>query len=440
MPIRTARPRTSIPFALVLAAIACDADRGASAKPAAVAPSAPAASASASVARVVEPQLAPPAVAPSASDVQKLGWSTTALGDDLLARVDASGAGNVVYAPASISAALAMTYAGARGNTAAEMAKTLHFDALGTPGDSLHVAWNQQLASWSVTSEKEPRLEVANRLFGQKGYAFVPAFLALTRDRYGAPLEPVDFIGATEAARLRINEWVSDRTAKAIPNLLAPGVLDGDSRLALVNAVHFKGAWSQPFEPSATRAEPFEAAPGSKVDVPTMRGEIDGRYVDGKDAQIVALPFKSAGALSLELDVVLPKAGAAPSFAAWSRAIDGGGHAAVDLSLPKFKIGSSFQLGKTLAEMGMPTAFLPAADFGAMATGGKLFISSVVHQAMLDVSESGAEAAAATAVVMSDESARMTVRMRVDRPFYVMIRDRKSGALLFAAHVRNPKG
>jgi serpin B len=216
-------------------------------------------------------------------------------------------------------------------------------------------------------------------------------------------------------------------------------VLDADSKLALVNAVHFKGAWAQPFVAEATRAEGFETAPGTKVDVPTMRGEIETRYVDGKDAQIVALPFKSEGALSLELDVVLPKGGAATSFASWSRAIEGGGHAAVDLSLPKFKIGSSFQLAKTLGEMGMPTAFLPSADFGAMTGESKLHISAVVHQAVLDVNESGAEASAATAVVMADEAAHLAVRMRVDRPFYVMIRDRKSGALLFAAHVRNPK-
>jgi serpin B len=446
---------------------ACDVGVGATVKPSANSASAPpaktangaSASASASAIASAAPSaspLAPPAVAPPASDVAKLADATVSLADDLLARLDGASSreakdandasANVVYAPASISAALAMTYGGARGPTAVELAKTLHFDALGD--EKVHLAWNQLLASWSSRATdnggEEPRLDVANRLFGQKDDGFLPAFVALTRDRYGAPIEPVDYRGATESARLRINQWVSDRTAKAIPSLLAPGILSPASRLALVNAVHLKGAWAQPFVPEATRRESFESTPGTKVDVPTMHGLIDTRFVDGKDAQIVALPFHSAGALDLEVDVVLPRAptdGAAaakPSVREWAKSIDAAGWAEVSLSLPRFKIGSSFELSSTLAAMGMPSAFGAGADFSGMTGTKDLFVSAVVHQAVLDVNESGAEASAATAVVMTDKGMPAYVPMRVDRPFYVMIRDHKSGAVLFVAHVRTP--
>jgi serpin B len=445
----------SIALVSLASTVACDAGLGPTDRPSATAaavaaPSAsPAASSAASSAIVVSPSpLAPPSLAPPASDVAKLADATVSLADDLLARLDPGSAkastANLVYAPASISAALAMTYAGARGPTAAEMSKTLHFDALG--GDALHVAWNQLLASWSASGPKpekgaeEPRLEVANRLFGQKDYAFLPAFVSLTRDRYGAPIEPVDYRGATEASRLHINQWVSDHTAKAIPSLLVPGILSPSSRLALVNAVHLKGAWAQPFVPEATRAASFEVAPGTKLDVPTMHGLIDTRFVDAKDAQIVALPFRSAGAFDLEVDVVLPRAGtlATPSVREWAKSIDGAGYAEVSLSLPRFKIGSSFELSSTLAAMGMPSAFGAGADFSGMTGTKDLSVTAVVHQAVLDVNESGAGASAATAVVMNEMGMPAYVPMRVDRPFYVMIRDHKSGAVLFVAHVRNP--
>ncbi len=377
-----------------------------------------------------------------ASDVAKLAQATVALGDDLLGRIDDHG--NVVFAPASISAALAMTYAGARGATATEMQKTLHFDGLGAgapDGDArLHLAWNQLLSSWSAgaASAEGPRLDVANRLFGQAGRAFVPAFVSLTSDRYGAPFESVDY-RATEPTRLHINQWVSDRTAKSIPSLLRPADLSPDAKLTLVNAVHVKGAWAQPFAPAETRNGAFTTSPGVAFEVPTMHGALDSRFYDGKEAQIVALPFRGDGSLDLEIDVVLPRPGAAPSLRAWSEGIDHAGYAEVSLSLPRFRVGSAFELSSTLAKLGMPSAFGSAADFSGMTGARDLQISSVVHQAVLEVNESGAEASAATAVVMNERAMAVHASMRVDRPFYVMLRDHKSGAVLFVSHVRDPR-
>jgi serpin B len=310
-----------------------------------------------------------------------LGRATVALGDDLLARVDEKG--NVVFAPASVSAALSMTWAGARGDTATQMAKTLHLDGL-SGGDAAsgraHAAWGALLASWSVKGEKEPVVEVANRLFGQQGYPFTPAFLALTKDRYGAALEPVDYVGATEAARGTINKWVSERTAKAIPELIGKGVLDKDTRLTLVNAIHLKGAWIEPFNAAATSPAKFHA-PGGDVDVPTMNGVRHARWAETKDAQIVSLPFASAGAYDLELDVVLPseKAGK-PSLTAWSAAIDAAEQTHVSLSLPRFKVSSNLPLSKTLAAMGMPDAFSKEkADFSGIDGKKDLYVWAVVH-------------------------------------------------------------
>lgn len=383
-------------------------------------------------------------------DAAKIADTTLALGDDLLGRLDDKG--NVVFAPASVAAALAMTYGGARGTTATEMAKTLHLDGLEQA--KVHAAWSALLASWNATSAtsakgpKEPQVEIANRLFGQQGHSFLPAFLALTKDSYGAALEPVDYVGAAEKARVKINQWVSERTAKAIPELVAKGVLDKDTRLTLVNAIHLKGAWVEPFHPAATQPAKFHA-PGGDVDVPTMNGLRHARFAESKDAQIIALPFASAGAYDLELDVVLPTlptapakgaAEAKPSLRAWSAAIDAAESTMVTLSLPRFKVNGSFGLAPTLAAMGMPSAFTRAADFSGIDGTKELLLSAVVHQAVLDVYESGAEASAATAVAMGIKGlARPALVMRVDRPFYVMIRDHKTGAVLFVAHVRNPK-
>lgn len=435
-------------LAATTTALACACESG-GAKPPPAAPAADSsASASASAPATVAsaPPTTPPATSASAApttavskpEVAKVASSTVALGDDLLARLDASG--NVVFSPASVSAALAMTWAGARGETATQMAKTLHLDAM--EAEKVHVAYGALLASWSAKGEKEPVVEVANRLFGQQGYPFVPAFLALTKEHYGAPLEPVDYAGATEAARGTINRWVSDRTAKAIPELIAKGVLDKDTRLTLVNAIHLKGAWVEPFQPGGTVAAKFHA-PGGDVDAPTMNALRHARYAETKDAQLISMPFASAGAYELELDVVLPKQGstAKPSLATWSATLDAAESTTVSLALPRFKVNGSFALAKTLAAMGMPLAFARQADFSGIEAKKELYVSAVVHQAVLDVYEAGAEAAAATAVVMTTKGISLPRHtMTVDRPFYVMLRDRKSGAMLFVAHVRNPKG
>lgn len=447
-------PLLLVAAATIATATACGSS---GAKPTPVAPASSAADSSAPApAASVTDTPAPATSASSApatatkSDAAKIADSTVAFGDDLLARLDDK-PGNLVFAPASIAAALAMTYGGARGATATEMAKTLHVDGL--EESKVHASWSELLGSWNAPSvsakgAKEPQLEVANRLFGQQGYSFQPAFLALTKDRYGAALEPVDYVAATEGARAKINQWVSERTGKAIPELIAKGVLDKDTRLTLVNAIHLKGAWVEPFQPSATQPAKFHA-PGGDVDVPTMNGMRHGRFAITPDAQIIALPFASAGAFDLELDVVLPAIAPAPakgaevakpSLKAWSAAIDAAEDSVVSLALPRFKVSGNFGLAPTLAAMGMPLAFSRAADFSGIDGTKKLYVSAVIHQAVLDVFESGAEASAATAVAMGIKSAARSVRaMIVDRPFYVMIRDHKSGAVLFVAHVRNPK-
>ncbi len=414
----------------------------ASSASASAAPAAPSTSLSAASAAsaTTAPAIAPASADPKA-DVAKLADATVAFGEDLLARVDDKG--NVVFSPTSIEAALAMTSAGARGATAREIGKALHLEAL--EGERLHAAFGALLGSWSVKGSGEPELDVANRLYGQKGYPFVPDFVALTKERYGAELATVDYVGANEAARAQINGWVSERTNKAIQELIGKGVLNTDTRLTLVDAIHLKGSWTERFPAGATHPAKFHA-PGHDVEVPTMVGVRRTRFAEAPDAQIIALPFASAGAYELELDVVLPSAPAKgapqakPSLRAWTTALDAAAESTVTLTMPRFKIGSTFGLAPTLSAMGMPMAFSRDADFSGIDGKKDLYVQAVVHRAVLDVYETGAEAAAATAVVMGTKGLVIPAhKMTVDRAFYVLIRDRKSGALLFLAHVRDPK-
>jgi len=354
--------------------------------------------------------------------------------------------GNVVVSPASIAAALSMTYAGARGPTATEMAKALHLDA--SAAAKLHDDWQSLLSAWTAPDPKGVTLQVANRLFTDDGYALDPAYVTLTRDRYGAPVQTLDFAESPEPARATINAWVSAQTNDKIPSLLSPGAIDDQTKLVLVDAIHFKGAWRDPFFDAATTTATFHA-PGNDVQAPTMHGLKHAPYVETSDAQIVALPFvSSAGAKrDVELDVVLPKPGKSivdleSTYAALDATIDAAPSIEVQLDLPKFSVKSHTELAPMLRALGITRAVDPAqADFTGISTAKPpLYLSEVVHEATIDVDEKGCEAAAATAILLKAGAAMPTapVTMTVDRPFGVVLRDRTSGAILFVARVIDP--
>lgn len=349
--------------------------------------------------------------------------------------------GNLFLSPYSISTALAMTYAGARGNTAEEMKTTLHF--LQEP-KTLHAGFR---ALHEHLLGKDPKrafkLSVANRLFGQKDYGFLPEFIKIGAENYGAGLEEVDFIKDAEAARLLINQWVEKQTNDRIKELIQKGVLTADSRLVLTNAIYFKAAWANNFSERNTAPGEFFVAPGKSVKTPMMRQSWRTRYFEGDGVQVLNMPYEM---FQLSMVVLLPAKDSSlaklegsltqDKLNAWLKK---SGDFMVDIRFPKFKYTSQFSLKDTLMALGMKDAFTPGrADFSGMATGEKLFISAVIHKAYIDVHEKGTEAAAATAVAIGATSLPRPATFTADRPFLFLIRDNETGAILFLGRVADP--
>jgi serpin B len=351
--------------------------------------------------------------------------------------------GNLFFSPESISTDLAMTYAGARGDTAAEMAKTLHFTL---PPQRLHPAMGGLLGDLNAPHDGY-KLRVANALWAQQGYTFLDDFLKLTNSDYGAGFKQVDFKDATEAARLTINQWVEQQTDNKIKDLLQPGVLSSRTRLVLTNAIYFKGDWQTQFDKAQTRDEDFHLSAAQNVKAPMMHREGGFNYFDGGTFQILEIPYKSA---ELSMIVLLPndvggmfaleQSLTAPNTRQWLgqlRPVP-----KVIMTLPKFKMTQQFELQDTLGAMGMTLAFDAHADFSGMTGNREFYISAAIHKAYIDVNEEGTEAAAATAVVMRSMMARMQQPappvFRADHPFIFLIRDNRSGGILFMGRVTDP--
>lgn len=352
--------------------------------------------------------------------------------------------GNLFFSPNSISTALAMTYAGAKGKTAEDMASTLHF---GLPSDRLHAALGDLVKHLNGQGANRPyQLSVANRLWGQKNYNFLPAFLKLTENSYGAGLQEVDFVGNAEQARQIINAWVEKETKEKIKELIQKNILNADTRLVLTNAIYFKAGWAIPFPDKGTMPEDFTLADGKQVKAPTMtKSEIMSYHQAGNFAA-VRIPYKGN---ALSMIILLPKDAnglgdveKSLTSAELAKFLQQMKPHRVDLKLPKFKTTSEFSLKKVLSDMGMAIAFSPAADFSGMTTQDSLFISAVIHKAFVDVHEKGTEAAAATAVIMAKSEAPIVpeATFHVNRPFTFLIQENHSGSILFMGRVMNPNG
>jgi len=377
-------------------------------------------------------------------DAMHAGAALDAFGLDLY-RAVATGHTNVVFSPASITLALAMARAGARGQTAAEMDAVMHAVA-----SDDHAGWlnalDQALSARSGTFKDESgqdlpvALRIANAPFAQQGMPLEKAYLEALAARYGGGLRLVDYVAQTEKARALINGWVDAQTEHRIPELLVPGVLTPETRLALVNAIYLKAPWQTPFSADATKAGTFTRADGSTVQVPLMATTASLRYASGEGWRAVEIPYIGG---SLAMTVILPDnlAGfeqtlTADAFAAITGALT---EAQVALAFPKFGIETKAELGPILAALGMPSAFDDRADFSGITTAEQLVISNVIHQANIDVDEKGTEAAAATAVVMrATAMPAEPVAFRADRPFLFALRDVPTGAVLFLGRVGDP--
>lgn len=358
---------------------------------------------------------------------------------------------NVFFSPYSISLALAMTYAGANGETERQMAETLHFNL---PEDRLHPAFNaldQELASRKDSGSgqgadgKGFRFNIVNDLWGQKDYQFQAAFLDTLAKNYGAGLRLLDFSSQPEAARQNINKYIAEKTEDRIKDLIPEGAIDPLTRLVLTNAIYFNAAWQNPFEKSLTKDAPFTKLDGSTVNVPMM--EMPSyetlAYADGEGYTAVALPYENP---SLSMLILLPDEG---SFEAFEGSLEAARlesilaetqFTSVRVKMPKFKIEGQFELGDTLTGLGMIDAFDPElADFSGMNGKRDLYIGSVIHKSFVNVDEQGTEAAAATAVIMETTSAPMEmIDLTIDRPFLFLIRDVTTNTTLFVGRVAAP--
>jgi serpin B len=392
---------------------------------------------------------------PAAAPVEAAAARVAAEGIDEIAwdLVRAAGPGNVVVSPASVWEALAMTHQGARGATAAEIA-----GVLGLPDDRAAIAAASAAlrAEFAEAKGKAITLDVANRLWVHKGKPLEREFTSALEQRFGAGAGEVDFVAA-EAARSAINGWVSDHTAHKIPELLGPNVITPLTRLVLTNAVYLKAPWAEPFEKSATRPEPFMLAPGQPVDVPFMHTAarlVAGRVAAGDQAATVCeIPYAGR---RLVMAIVVPEV--VDGLDEVLGNLDGdwrtkwaGGEPAdvrprkVVLALPKWTARKPLGLNAALEALGMKQAFeAKAADFSGIDGTRDLFVSDVVHEGFVDVSEEGTEAAAATGVVVGVRSMaplpEEPLEVRADRPFAWAIIDRGTGAVLFAGVVADPRG
>lgn len=356
--------------------------------------------------------------------------------------------GNLALSPASVAVALGMTYAGARGETAAEMKRALALEAVPSP----HAAYGTLLRSWQIDPKLPFSLEVANRLFAAERFTLTPAFVSLTGDHYLAPVEAVPFETAPDDARARINDWVADKTKQKIAPLLPPGSVDADTRLVLTNAVYFKGIWAATFDEATTRDAPF-FGPGEELRVPTMHrkggydyAEVEGAklldmpYRGGRFAMTIALPDARDGLAALEAKLTRD------ALVGWIGALT---RAEVEVALPRFTIDPPEPLALTeaLEALGMTAAFDPKrADLRGMAEpppGQNLFLSQVFHKAFVEVNEKGTEAAAATGVTVSVTSLPLPApdpkTFVADHPFLFFIRDVERKSLLFMGRVVRPR-
>ena len=393
------------------------------------------------------------APAATAAELAELADGNSAFAFDLYRSLGAED-GNLFYSPYSISLALAMTYAGARGETERQMADTLHYLL---PQERLHTSFNSldlELASMADAPEEESdafTLNLANAVWGQHDYEFLAPFLDVLAENYGAGVRPTDFVGSPEESRVRINDWVAEQTEDKVEDLIPEDAIDRSTRMVLTNAIYFNARWFHPFFKHLTSARLFHLLDGSKVDVPMMMMAAAERfgYADGDGYQAVELPYRGR---DMWMTILLPDAGA---FREFEESMDADLIAGilgdiereyVELTMPKFEFESEFSLKETLKAMGMPNAFDGfTADFSGMdgrsCPGVCLLISDAFHKAFVSVDEEGTEAAAATGVVVILESARPTPKkVMVDRPFIFLIRDRATDAILFVGRVENPVG
>lgn len=352
--------------------------------------------------------------------------------------------GNLFLSPYSIASAFAVCYAGARGNTMQEMSTVMHFPEEHEPLHAQFEALNQGLNE--VQKKGHVELIIANSLWAQYDYPFLPEYRAITEEYYHAKMENVDFKQDTENSRRKINTWTEEKTHHLIKDMIPEGVLSpASTKLVLASAIYFKGEWAESFENKDTKEMPFWVTERQSRNVPLMCQQADFEYAEDDDTQVLLLPYKGK---DLSMVILLPKTKdgireledhlTMDRIHQWLAATR---RQEILVYLPKFTIESSFGLKEYLTAMGMRDAFLwPGANFSGMDGTDLLYISKALHKAWVKVDEKGTEAAAATAVMMTLGAApgQPPKIFRADHPFLFFIKETASGSILFMGRLSNP--
>jgi serine protease inhibitor len=372
---------------------------------------------------------------------------------DLYSELDKSNGNNIFYSPYSISAALAMTYEGAKEQTADEIKSVFHFPEENVLRSNFAAIYNN-----INEKNKEYELRTGNALWAQYDYPFLEEYMNRVEQYYGGKAANLDFIRETEKSRQTINSFIEEQTNNKIKNLIPLGVLNSMTRLVLTNAIYFKGTWEWEFDKSDTREQDFKITPINIVKTQMMHmnpKKAEFNYAELEKLQILELPYKGE---KISMLILLPKQGETYDFETGERINYDYTLEDIELSseklkeykfqmqetkldsisLPKFEFDTKYFMKDTLSAMGMPLAFdIKNADFSGMTEYEDLFISSVIHQAYVKVDEKGTEAAAATAVSMKATSS-MPNFFRADHPFIFIIQEKETGNILFMGKVVNP--
>lgn len=393
---------------------------------------------------IVLAAVTPPEPEPLSGDPKAAARANNTFAVELYGKLGSKTKGNVFFSPYSISTALAMLHAGAAGQTRAEMAALLHLN-----GSMAEVNAGYRALTESISAAGKAggfQLNVANALWVQQDYPFLPSYINTLKQSYNANLFAMAFVAAPEASRRSINGWVAQQTKDKIRDLIRPPLIDRYTRFLLTNAVYFKGDWSDAFDKSLTRDMPFHCADGKQVETPMMHRK-NYSYVEEKDFEataisyrnsdlrmIILLPKKKDGLLAFEKKLTAERLADISTQLAQS-------WASVDMYIPKFKISHRPELTECLQSMGMLTAFTEQADLSGISGEKPLYIGSAVHKAFVEVNEEGTEAAAATAIVgpvLVGGPYVKTIVFKADRPFMFLIQDRATSAILFMGRMANP--
>ncbi|NXL51094.1 SPB10 protein, partial [Podilymbus podiceps] len=386
---------------------------------------------------------------------------------------------NILFSPLSISSALATVYLGAKGNTADQMAKVLHFnkaegarkdtrtikmqvysrteDRLSnrcacfqkteiTKLDNIHAGFNA--LNFEINQPtKNYQLKSVNQLYGEKTMPFSKEYLQLAKKYYNAEPQSVDFVGAADEIRKEINSRVEHQTEGKIQNLLPPGSLDSLTRLVLTNALYFKGNWATKFEAAATRQRPFRINMHTTKPVPMMylSDKFNLTYIESVQTDVLELPYVNN---DLSMFILLPRDITGlqklereltfENLSAWTSP-ELMEKIKMEVYLPRFTLEEKYDLKSTLSRMGIQDAFTEGqADFTGMSKNSELVLSQFFHKCYLEVNEEGTEAAAASSAALASRSLGATVFFVADHPFLFFIRHNKTKSILFLGRFSSP--